>query len=58
MLSVDRTVFERSLALLRAQWDEATFAGAWAEGRALSLEQAVDSAQQVLHAISRENHTD
>jgi hypothetical protein len=35
---------DRNMALTRAQVDEATFAAAWAEGRALSLEQAIADA--------------
>ena len=54
MFAMERTVFERSLALLRAKLDETTFASAWAEGCTLSLEQAVASAQQVLRSISGE----
>ena len=33
-----------SIAAARAQLDDATFAAAWAAGRALSLEQAIDYA--------------
>jgi tetratricopeptide (TPR) repeat protein len=36
--------FERDLAYTRAQLDEATFAAAWAAGRAMPLEQAVAEA--------------
>jgi predicted ATPase/DNA-binding SARP family transcriptional activator len=36
-----RADHERALASVRAQMDEATFATAWAEGRAMTLEQAV-----------------
>jgi hypothetical protein len=32
---------ERNVALARVQLDEATFAAAWAEGREMSLEQAI-----------------
>jgi hypothetical protein len=42
-----RADFERYMAAARAQLDEATFAAAWAEGRALSLEQAVTEALNV-----------
>ena len=38
---MDRTENERTLAILHAHLDEAAFAAAWAEGAALSLEQAV-----------------
>jgi len=37
----DRTEFDRNMAAARAQLDEATFNTAWAEGRALTLEQAI-----------------
>jgi predicted ATPase/DNA-binding SARP family transcriptional activator/tetratricopeptide (TPR) repeat protein len=36
--------YTRDVASVRAQLDEATFAGAWAEGEALTLEQAVAEA--------------
>jgi len=38
---MDRTENERTLTILHAQLDDATFATSWTEGRALSLEQAV-----------------
>jgi predicted ATPase/class 3 adenylate cyclase len=41
---VERTVFDRYAATIRAQLDEATFAAAWAEGRVMTLEQAVTAA--------------
>ena len=37
----DRAEFERNTAVARAQLDEAEYAAAWAEGRAMSLEQAL-----------------
>jgi predicted ATPase/DNA-binding SARP family transcriptional activator len=37
----DRSLYEPYLAAARAQLDEATFAAAWAEGRAMTLEQAM-----------------
>jgi predicted ATPase/DNA-binding SARP family transcriptional activator len=37
----ERVRYERSVAAARAQIDEATFAAAWAAGRAMTLEQAV-----------------
>jgi predicted ATPase/DNA-binding SARP family transcriptional activator len=43
---VDRARYERLLAMVRAQVDAAVFATAWAEGRALSLEQAIGEALQ------------
>ena len=54
---LDRLVFERSVALLRAQLDQGIFDGVWAEGCTLTLEQAVAEAQQVFHASGGENHT-
>jgi hypothetical protein len=36
-----RREIERNLAAARAQLDDATFAAAWAEGRAMTLEQAI-----------------
>jgi predicted ATPase len=38
---VDQAEYERQLATVRAQLDEADFAAAWAEGQAKTLEQAV-----------------
>ncbi len=40
----DQPEYDRNLAHLRATLDEAAFAAAWAEGRALTLEQAVAQA--------------
>jgi non-specific serine/threonine protein kinase len=37
----DPVAYERDLEAIRAQLDQATFSAAWAEGRALTLEQAV-----------------
>ena len=37
----ERTNYERSVAAARAQLDDATFAKAWAEGRAMTMEQAI-----------------
>jgi len=36
-----RATYERAVAAARAQLDEATFAAAWAEGQAMTLEQAI-----------------
>jgi tetratricopeptide (TPR) repeat protein len=41
---VQRAAYERDLAAARALLDEATFGAAWASGRALSLEQAITEA--------------
>ncbi|HEX9438485.1 MAG TPA: tetratricopeptide repeat protein, partial [Roseiflexaceae bacterium] len=45
-----RADYERFVAAARAQIDEATFATAWAEGRAMSLEQAISEALSVTAA--------
>ncbi|HEX9440005.1 MAG TPA: tetratricopeptide repeat protein [Roseiflexaceae bacterium] len=42
-----RAAYEQRKAAARAQLDEATFAAAWADGRALSLEQAIAEALSV-----------
>jgi hypothetical protein len=39
-----RTAYAHTVAAVRAQLDEATFAAAWAEGQAMTLEQAVAEA--------------
>ena len=41
---VDRIEEDRNIDAVRTQLDEAAFAAAWAEGRAMTLEQAVDYA--------------
>ena len=38
---IHRAEYDRTVAAVRAQLDEAAFAAAWAAGRALSLEQAI-----------------
>ena len=38
---LDHEMYERMLGSVRAQLDKATWEAAWAEGRAMSLEQAV-----------------
>jgi hypothetical protein len=38
---VDQIQHDRNVAAVRAQLDEATFAAAWAEGRAMTLEQTI-----------------
>jgi hypothetical protein len=37
----NRIAHDQNVAIARTQLDEATFAAAWAEGRAMTLEQAV-----------------
>ena len=44
----NRPGYDRDVAAVRAQLDEATFAAAWAEGRATSLEQAIADALDAL----------
>jgi hypothetical protein len=45
MLSpADRNEYERNVLAARAKLDETTFAAAWAQGRAMTLEQAVATA--------------
>ena len=39
--AAERPAYERDVAATRAQLDEPSFAAAWAEGQAMSLEQAV-----------------
>jgi non-specific serine/threonine protein kinase len=41
----DRLEYDRYVAAVRAQLDEAAFAAAWAEGRAMTLEQAIECAR-------------
>jgi predicted ATPase/DNA-binding SARP family transcriptional activator len=43
----DRAVYDPHAAMVRAQLDDATFAAAWGEGQALSLDQAITEALQV-----------
>jgi hypothetical protein len=43
----DRVDYDRQLAVLRIDLDETTFAAAWAEGRAMTLEQAIEYALAV-----------
>jgi predicted ATPase/class 3 adenylate cyclase/Tfp pilus assembly protein PilF len=51
LLPDERISYERSVAEARARLDETTFAAAWAEGRAMTLEQAI------LFALDRQNLT-
>jgi predicted ATPase/DNA-binding CsgD family transcriptional regulator len=44
LLSADKPEYDRNIAAVRAQLDEATFESAWAEGRQMTLEQAVAEA--------------
>jgi predicted ATPase/DNA-binding CsgD family transcriptional regulator len=49
---VNRADYERDLAAVRAQLDEAAFATAWAAGRALTLEEAFVEAERIALEIS------
>ncbi len=42
----ERTMYDNTITILRGQPDEATFAAAWAEGKAMSIEQAISFALQ------------
>jgi len=44
---VERGEYERDLATARAQLDEATFAAAWAEGQAMTVDEAIADALNV-----------
>jgi predicted ATPase len=44
MFPVDQPDYERTLAMVRTQLDETAFATAWAEGQAMTIEQAIDYA--------------
>jgi predicted ATPase/DNA-binding XRE family transcriptional regulator len=44
LAAVNRTDYDRDVAAARSQLDEPTFAAAWFEGRALTLEQAIAEA--------------
>jgi predicted ATPase/DNA-binding CsgD family transcriptional regulator len=47
IMALDRSQFDRTVAIAHAQLREATFAQAWAEGQAMTLEQAVGEAMNV-----------
>ncbi len=44
MTSTERSEYDQNIATLRTQMDEFDFAAAWAEGRAMTMEQAIDFA--------------
>jgi hypothetical protein len=46
--AADRVDYDRNLAAVRAQLDEATFTTAWEVGRAMTLEQAIAEALEPL----------
>ena len=43
-LPIERAEYHQIIAALHAQLDDGTFAAAWAEGRAMSLDQAIEYA--------------
>jgi hypothetical protein len=47
LLALDADLYERNVAALRAQLDQATFAAAWGAGWAMTLEQAIEHASNV-----------
>jgi predicted neutral ceramidase superfamily lipid hydrolase len=49
----DRREYDRILAAVRAQLDEATFNAAWAEGRKMTLEQAIEYVLESIVSITR-----
>jgi transposase len=49
----DRTMYHRSVAAARAQIDPAAFTRAWAEGRALSFEQAIVEATTPIRKVDQ-----
>ena len=53
-LYVYQATYERTVAALHAQLDTETFAAAWADGRSLSLEQAIAEALRVPVAVQPE----
>jgi hypothetical protein len=44
---VDRAEYDRTLAAIRAQFDEATFAARWALGRAMPIAQVIGFALEL-----------
>jgi hypothetical protein len=51
-LSFQRAPYERGVAAARAQLHPAAFAAAWAAGRALTPEQAIEEALMITHEAS------
>jgi hypothetical protein len=49
----DRVEYERNLAAIQAALDEETFAVAWAEGQAMTLEQAIAYASEEARGVVR-----
>jgi len=52
----DRISYKRTLAMLRVQLDDTMFAAAWAEGRAMTLEQAIADALNALSPAQTLSH--
>jgi DNA-binding NarL/FixJ family response regulator len=44
---VERAPYERDMAAVRAQLDEASFAAAWAAGQAMTLEEAIAETERI-----------
>jgi hypothetical protein len=42
--TAERQIYDHHLSATRTQLDEATWQGAWEEGRAMSMEQAIEYA--------------
>jgi len=52
LISSEREIHEHLVATLRAQLDEAAFSRAWAEGQAMTMEQAIE------YALAKENENE
>jgi len=50
MIPAEQTEYEREVAVLRARMDETTFTRVWADGSALTMEQAIAQVEQLLPA--------
>lgn len=48
MMPTERVEYDREVSDLRANMDETAFAKAWAEGRALTMEQAIEYALEII----------
>ncbi len=53
-MDADRTEYERNLMPLRAQLGEAAFEQAWAEGLAMTTEQAIEQAMSLASPLEKE----
>jgi tetratricopeptide (TPR) repeat protein len=50
MMATERIEYDQNVSALRAQMEESAFATAWAEGRAMTMEQAIELALKETHA--------